>query len=480
MQGIANLSKREEDTNEKLIVPQKGIGTLNDQAEILASYGRNGDIYVVHAAEGETVVPMEVFEKNPRLKDMVWQQLREMDLDPERYVVGNELNSINPHTGQPEFFLGGLFKAIGKVLKPLLPVIGAVVGGMIPGIGIWLGPALGSFLGSKLAGQSTKQALFSGIFAGATAGLAAGTTAAQAGAAAKGAQAGITTQLAAGIKEKGIGSLFSTAAPAINMSAAIPSTLHSTLGIKAAVKPTIWSGLKTGIGAMGNKVGAFAKTGQGMFTIGAMGLAGLTAKQDGQGGPDSPDGKVPLTGWDLLQADMKNLNDPRGQGVSNSSVSLLAERENQLNLPSTSLINAPKPSLQPVQTPPSNNINPLDPNKFYRSMRPQGMQPQGMQLQAMQPQGMQLQAMQPQAMQPQGMGIQTLNNYNPFLQPREIIRASVGGEIVGEGNGTSDDIPAMLSDGEFVMTAKAVKNAGEGDRKKGANRLYKLMKEFEG
>jgi hypothetical protein len=30
-----------------------------------------------------------------------------------------------------------------------------------------------------------------------------------------------------------------------------------------------------------------------------------------------------------------------------------------------------------------------------------------------------------------------------------------GGESDGPGTGTSDDIPAMLSDGEFVMTAKA-------------------------
>ena len=35
-----------------------------------------------------------------------------------------------------------------------------------------------------------------------------------------------------------------------------------------------------------------------------------------------------------------------------------------------------------------------------------------------------------------------------------------GGESAGPGTGTSDDIPAMLSDGEFVMTAAATKGAG--------------------
>ena len=53
------------------------------------------------------------------------------------------------------------------------------------------------------------------------------------------------------------------------------------------------------------------------------------------------------------------------------------------------------------------------------------------------------------------------------------------GEIAGPGTGTSDDIPAMLSDGEFVMTAKAVRNAGGGSRKAGAKNMYKLMKSLQ-
>ena len=41
-----------------------------------------------------------------------------------------------------------------------------------------------------------------------------------------------------------------------------------------------------------------------------------------------------------------------------------------------------------------------------------------------------------------------------------------GGESAGPGTGTSDDIPAMLSDGEFVMTAKATRGAGAYETKK--------------
>jgi hypothetical protein len=54
------------------------------------------------------------------------------------------------------------------------------------------------------------------------------------------------------------------------------------------------------------------------------------------------------------------------------------------------------------------------------------------------------------------------------------------GAINGPGTGTSDSIPAMLSDGEFVFTAKAVRNAGSGSRRKGAAKMYKLMKMLEG
>ena len=53
------------------------------------------------------------------------------------------------------------------------------------------------------------------------------------------------------------------------------------------------------------------------------------------------------------------------------------------------------------------------------------------------------------------------------------------GEISGPGTGTSDSIPAMLSDGEFVMTAKAVEGAGNGDRMEGARKMYEMMDQLE-
>jgi len=70
------------------------------------------------------------------------------------------------------------------------------------------------------------------------------------------------------------------------------------------------------------------------------------------------------------------------------------------------------------------------------------------------------------------------------------------GFIEGPGTETSDDVPAMLSDGEFVMTGSAVRGAGgfqmknnggivtltptgEEDRKKGTDLMYEMMGLFE-
>ena len=84
-------------------------------------------------------------------------------------------------------------------------------------------------------------------------------------------------------------------------------------------------------------------------------------------------------------------------------------------------------------------------------------------------------------------------NRNPFVfqdylaQP-PVQQAAMGGEmfprkngyIGGPGTETSDDIPAMLSDGEFVMTAKAVRGLGNGSRKQGVRKMYDMMRAFEG
>lgn len=100
----------------------------------------------------------------------------------------------------------------------------------------------------------------------------------------------------------------------------------------------------------------------------------------------------------------------------------------------------------------------------------------------------------PQIMQPYN----TSSMYADWMQPRRLADggdagypmagiASLAeggyprrtGQISGPGTEKSDSIPAMLSDGEFVMTAKAVRGAGKGSRRAGAKKMYDLMHQLE-
>jgi len=50
-----------------------------------------------------------------------------------------------------------------------------------------------------------------------------------------------------------------------------------------------------------------------------------------------------------------------------------------------------------------------------------------------------------------------------------------GKHVAGEGDGQSDDIPAMLADGEFVFPADVVSALGNGSTKAGTDKLYEMM-----
>ena len=75
--------------------------------------------------------------------------------------------------------------------------------------------------------------------------------------------------------------------------------------------------------------------------------------------------------------------------------------------------------------------------------------------------------------------------YSSFAEPENMNKGGVmdfpekDGMINGPGNGQSDDIPAMLSDGEFVMTKQAVMAAGNGDREMGTEKMYSIMNGLE-
>ena len=70
-------------------------------------------------------------------------------------------------------------------------------------------------------------------------------------------------------------------------------------------------------------------------------------------------------------------------------------------------------------------------------------------------------------------------NVNP-AGATELDMRNTGGFVPPVGvKEKADDIPAMLSNNEFVMTADAVRNMGDGNVNKGAQRMYDMMKALE-
>jgi hypothetical protein len=116
-----------------------------------------------------------------------------------------------------------------------------------------------------------------------------------------------------------------------------------------------------------------------------------------------------------------------------------------------------------------------------QQQQPQQTQQQGLPQQAppqmaqQMPQGMPQQGMMPQQ---QGMpppmrkgGLPHISNV-PLTQGRMDFRK--GAAVHGEGDGQSDDIPAMLADGEYVIDAETVAQIGNGSTKAGAQALDKF------
>lgn len=134
-----------------------------------------------------------------------------------------------------------------------------------------------------------------------------------------------------------------------------------------------------------------------------------------------------------------------------------------LTLPSASYANR-----MPVAPASPTAINPFSFNLRYAGARPTPSPSMGIASQINNPQsffsGM---------AQRFGRGARKYNDGGTAEYPRK------NGHIEGPGTGTSDSIPAMLSDGEFVFTAKAVKGAGGGSRREGAKKMYALMKALE-
>jgi len=525
--------------------------------------------------------------------------------DPNRYVVGNSLNSINPLTGQPEFFFKKIFKSIKKVFKKALPIIAPIVGNMLlPGIG----GIIASGLVTKLQGGSWGDVLKSAAMSYGVSAIGSGLSGAFSSAPGATFMGGLTKGLAAPFK--GISSLFGAGSGAASGVAGgigggavygpsaggtLPSGFNSSgvaggigggsvYGPSAAspIAPALADGmtasgdfgdfsgslsdiggtdLSPGYDALGPTAGAvklqtlpelqaaFAANTEGPYNINnefvssnlstgatppdAGGVAPQevlqAASEDGKGlfgdtldylgnrldpSPEAASAarikafnadydlqvaenigrKITPPTRDAYAATWDKLNPPKGVigrympavatgaaalGLAGLATGAFTEEEEAFNA---------KPNKSEIEITAydkwrevSDKNSPEAQGYFNTWNGPAYITRSQYEKQTGGPS-----IWQDWRFLPEGSGSNTgydqTMGQSVGLLPADfrVSGAAMGGEVVGPGTGTSDSIPARLSDGEFVMTANAVQNAGGGNRDLGAARMYDMMRRFEG
>ena len=420
---------------EKLKLINGGLADFQDAVHALKDFGRYEDDTLAHVATGETIIPMEVFEKNPQLRDQVFQSMADLGIDPTQYIVGSNFNSINPVTGQPEFFLKKLFKKIKKAAPVLLPIAAS----FIPGAGP-LAMAAAGFGGGKIAGQDTKQALMSGILAGLGGKFAGGTQAAQAGGFGSAANPSLGSSIFKGISKEGLGSLFKAA-----QDTAVQEALANQ-GMSEAGDKLISS---VGEGNAGTT--SFFDKGLNLFRKGGKPGADFSPYRIGAG----------ITGASFLKDLFFPAKEEEEEYIDTNVYpgdygTLLELAAANKYSPGSNIVpfqlagggymggyNGVKADAESLTA--SDNID-------SRIMK-----------------NLQFEKMAPGMMGYAAGGIAHLRK-GGF--PYETAKHAKGG-VSGPGTGTSDSIPAYLSNGELVVTAKAVKNAG------GSKPMYDMMDHLE-
>jgi hypothetical protein len=101
------------------------MNIVDNSGKGLAALGRNEDRFMAHVAKGEMVVPPVISDKT---KNIIKKEMMAAGLDPQEYEVGAGM-SINPITGQPEFgFLKKIAKSVKKVVKKVAPIAAVIPG----------------------------------------------------------------------------------------------------------------------------------------------------------------------------------------------------------------------------------------------------------------------------------------------------------------------------------------------------------------
>jgi len=477
------------------------MNIIDNSGKGLAALGRDEDRFMAHVAPGEMVVP-PVISNNTR--EIIRKEMAAVGLDPDQYEVGQGM-SINPITGQAEFgFLKKLAKSVKKVVKKIAPVAAVIPGPWQPFAAVYqkgsaalkiakgeggLGDIMTLMAGGNqaLTGKGGAfEAIKSGDFKTIGGGFgdafrnigsvtdAAGKTTFSPFQYGKNVAAGMASDQQQGYLgafggntgkfdvntgkfipfKEGVTAGFNPFASKVKpytdaeievlLETNDPSVVEQMVNQRNVESQTFLSKL-TGIGD--GKTPSFIKN------VGdAVGLGGASGLSDFYGGTGSGTGTGGFGGIDPKMAGLALLY---GKVVKD------AAKKTEGGL--TDIRQSKRPDLNPA---------PVFAG-FDLGVRPRQAAAFG---------------------GPIGFGRQHFNEGGLAVVQELDMRQ--GGESSGPGTGTSDDIPAMLSDGEFVMTAAANNGAGgfkfnktkkgieliaasKPNRKKGVNVMNQLMDTFE-
>ncbi|MAL45478.1 MAG: hypothetical protein CME98_15885 [Hyphomonas sp.] len=501
----AEFTQEDQETLDRLLqqASARSQAPLGELTNTLQAAGTGEDTILAHLTPGEIILAPQ-FMDDPEFEAAVERKFVESGLDPEAYVAGSGIANLNPQTGAPEY---GFFKKLGKKLKKVvkkvapiatfIPGVGTALGGVLGGIGSFatkipgIGGALGS-LGSTVAGGIAKLGI-PGIspIAGGTAG--------------------------------GFGGI---ADALTTKSGLLGGGMFGETGSTFMGGPEAGKGLanRLGLGSgTASQVEAFQKAQQAQQV-----LAGLTPEQmaamDQQqlqnlrniaagGGSTGFTSNISSLfggggGGGGMFGGLGNFAKMAGIGALSAGLGKLAyeDAQRQRGVGLTPLVTMSPTGRYNIEAEIARRMGQARPNPVEFGLLPEGTIPElsgGKPIQASlggaieeleggMARGMMRGGGVMAFAQGGAVAMQEGGEMDPSQFPR------MDGDINGPGTEQSDDIPAMLSDGEFVMTARAVRGAGsyemktepggiinlvpslEEDRERGMDVMYKVMDTFSG
>lgn len=483
---------------------------LGDLAAQLAGEGTGEDIQLIHAKPNEVVLPEEFFE-DEEFEGVVERKFREFGINPERAIVGSGIASLNATTGLEEFgFFKKVFKGVKKVVKKVAPIALPIAASFVPGLGPIASAALkgaAGGVGTAIAtGGDLGDALKGGLF-GAGIGSLGGFVGTKTGLIDPSMKTIGYGQAAGDGFFSRVGDVLKTNNPGITSlltgrrfdpNAIVEGPFGTQLG------GYIGGGTPDALGRFYDPGGG---TGYGFDPSGAyMGDPAYASSMSGaqQAGPFSrflgglTGGAFGGGGGGGFAGGLGNLAKTGLIGLGAYKLGKLAfdEAKDAKGVPLVPLTTMDAAGRYDIEAEIARRMGQSAPNPVEFGLLPTGTIPE---LSGGKAQGMMYGGAVEDLTGGMARGLMYGGPVMGYAEGGGVAMEDfqrMNGEIDGPGTETSDDIPAMLSDGEFVMTGRAVRGAGafdmqnDGgiitltpngaeDRDRGTNLMYEMMGLFE-